>query len=573
VADLWTSTFFGNALDEETYLAQAQKILAGDKINNPQATACRFFHWELEFPKVFFNDDGKPSEAPGFDAVIGNPPYDADLDSQEKIFINACVNLSDNGRLDTASLFVEQFLRFTAPRRALGYLLPQRLIGRQRDFGPFQRFIYREGGMREVIYLGTVEEFASNDEFVIMTFVNGYKGDFIVAYNVPKERFPHIDSFKKIIRRDLWGPPNYAFNIYLNEFSQDILEKINAHSFKLGDIAESKDGIVVFIRDKLVSETQKDARYRKLLGISGRYFLDRYALDWQPMYICYDINEAKQYITDPVELRKVQLRDERIFTKPEKLLTRQDSITLRGTIDHEQFFHTNSIHTTYLKSGTPYSLNYVLCLINSPTLSYYYKTLNLKGQDLHPQILVTNIPKLPIRRIAFTTTSPERKRYLAAAIKLYERSLSANDFGRTLEFVDQQLRENRSDVVHDLLVFLADRLIEMNKRKCTTARQFLTDLKDFHGIDVRSLNPKTKMDEFWKLEAADVFVHFRANKVQLRGSDEEKIRERFSKSKSALVPLDSQIAFTDQLIDQIVYRLYGLTPEEIKIVKGTNKNR
>jgi len=31
----------------------------------------RFFHWELEFPEVFLN-----SENPGFDAVLGNPPWD-----------------------------------------------------------------------------------------------------------------------------------------------------------------------------------------------------------------------------------------------------------------------------------------------------------------------------------------------------------------------------------------------------------------------------------------------------------------------------------------------------------------
>jgi methylase of polypeptide subunit release factors len=34
----------------------------------------RFFHWELEFPEVFFEGHQK-KENPGFDAVIGNPPY------------------------------------------------------------------------------------------------------------------------------------------------------------------------------------------------------------------------------------------------------------------------------------------------------------------------------------------------------------------------------------------------------------------------------------------------------------------------------------------------------------------
>ena len=33
------------------------------------------FHWELEFPEAFFNDNGKLTN-PGFNAIIGNPPYD-----------------------------------------------------------------------------------------------------------------------------------------------------------------------------------------------------------------------------------------------------------------------------------------------------------------------------------------------------------------------------------------------------------------------------------------------------------------------------------------------------------------
>jgi hypothetical protein len=38
-----------------------------------------FFHWELEFPEIFF-EGGAPKENPGWDAVVGNPPY---IDSEE----------------------------------------------------------------------------------------------------------------------------------------------------------------------------------------------------------------------------------------------------------------------------------------------------------------------------------------------------------------------------------------------------------------------------------------------------------------------------------------------------------
>ena len=44
--------------------------------------------------------------------------------------------------------------------------------------------------------------------------------------------------------------------------------------------------------------------------------------------------------------------------------------------------------------------------------------------------------------------------------------------------------------------------------------------------------------------------------------------DAFEKSLVKLSPLKTKIATTDRLIDLIVYRLYGLTEEEIKIVDG-----
>ncbi|HQR66664.1 MAG TPA: hypothetical protein PLB02_04660, partial [Thermoanaerobaculia bacterium] len=36
----------------------------------------RLFHWELEFPEVFFDETGARRPGGGFDAIIGNPPWD-----------------------------------------------------------------------------------------------------------------------------------------------------------------------------------------------------------------------------------------------------------------------------------------------------------------------------------------------------------------------------------------------------------------------------------------------------------------------------------------------------------------
>lgn len=36
----------------------------------------RPFHWGVEFPEVFYNDDGTPKDNPGFSIIFGNPPWE-----------------------------------------------------------------------------------------------------------------------------------------------------------------------------------------------------------------------------------------------------------------------------------------------------------------------------------------------------------------------------------------------------------------------------------------------------------------------------------------------------------------
>ena len=43
-----------------------------------------------------------------------------------------------------------------------------------------------------------------------------------------------------------------------------------------------------------------------------------------------------------------------------------------------------------------------------------------------------------------------------------------------------------------------------------------------------------------------------------------KLREEYEKSLAILRPIKSALAWTDGVIDQVVYQLYGLTEEEIK---------
>jgi hypothetical protein len=48
----------------------------------------------------------------------------------------------------------------------------------------------------------------------------------------------------------------------------------------------------------------------------------------------------------------------------------------------------------------------------------------------------------------------------------------------------------------------------------------------------------------------------------------ERVLEKHQESLDQVLPLKEQLQRMDTLIDQVVYRLYGLTEEEIAIVEG-----
>ena len=93
VADLWCACWFWTSTTvpqpgaaEFSDLAAALRSGSASlppKIAQPRldetrriADERRFLHWTLEFPEVFFDKDGVPLDAPGFDAILGNPPWD-----------------------------------------------------------------------------------------------------------------------------------------------------------------------------------------------------------------------------------------------------------------------------------------------------------------------------------------------------------------------------------------------------------------------------------------------------------------------------------------------------------------
>lgn len=133
--------------------------------------------------------------------------------------------------------------------------------------------------------------------------------------------------------------------------------------------------------------------------------------------------------------------------------------------------------------------------------------------------------------------------------------------------------QEKSDVVHDLLAHLAGQMLEMNKDKQQEIRGFLAWLEGYVGAKVDCLSPKTKLQSYYQYDCQSLMAVLKKNGKKLsidpaRREPAEALRAEFESSMGKLGPLLQRIERTDRLIDDVVYRLYGLTEEEIRIVEG-----
>jgi type I restriction-modification system DNA methylase subunit len=131
----------------------------------------KFFHWELEFPEVFYGRRAGTQNAverlenAGFDAVVGNPPYDepsefySDTSAPEKHYLSEASPYEGfkNGRLNLYRLFILRGVQQLAKSRIISYIVPMSLLAD--DFSkPVREYLLDENDIL------TIEAFPQKDD-------------------------------------------------------------------------------------------------------------------------------------------------------------------------------------------------------------------------------------------------------------------------------------------------------------------------------------------------------------------------------------------------------------------------
>lgn len=662
VANLWLAPFFGVEVSDANYIkaittlkkgtVQLWKALETEKwFKAAQAVAREkdFFHWELAFPEVFFEEKPggtagyKPKDQRGFDAVIGNPPYvrqeglGADKPAYEYLWDSVY-----HGVADIYVYFYGRGLSVLNHGGGFGMITSNKFM--RSNYGkPLRNYLASKAEISEIIDFGDLPVFpeataypcivrlgkAKNGEtrFTQIKDLDFEKLDIRVANTssiLPTEAFEgeswSLGSSEEVALLRKLESSGISLKQYLADHGTEINRGVLT-GFNKAFIIDKET------RDKLIAEDPKSAEIIKplVVGDDVRHyevnFRERYLI-WTYIGVPIDkypaiFNHLKQY-QKKLEKRwdkgkhwwELRACDYYADFEMPKIIYPDISISPKFSRDNDGLF---SINTTYFFVSES---DFLISLLNSKLLFHYHYAVSTKIRGDYLRYFGQYIEQLPIRKIEFTTPKDERVRLVDQVKALYGGYLTSGDNAQVLAHVARCLGSTpvpggglvedtcteagatgeeegneptcteagatteKADVVHDLLAHLAEEMTRLNKEKQQAIRDFLGWFCDvaLSGQGIEELTGKTKLKEYYKHDVTTLVGELRKGKnkklLAARGVDastasfHKTLNSEHEKSVARLAPLLANIQATDELIDQVVYKLYGLTDDEIAIVEG-----
>ena len=368
----------------------------------------KFFLWHTWFSDVF----SRPSKE-GFDIVIGNPPYGANIDDLVSLYEELYPNTS-HGYKDIYKYFYDFGLSICKNNGVVCYITPNTFL-RQPRYGDLRRVLL-EFNILQILDLG---ENIFEDAVVpvaiclckaitspTVTFFADLTMDITVnnAKNILNNiRFLQIDQ-------ECWNTTqNNVFidNIRKTKHNEDILDNIlemkdcgfKYQRFNVGLSQKGKNDLAERLFYKPTSGRIKDERDIPILigkEISSFY----HSLSPQK---CLRYNYETL-----LKSNETTYYNKKIMNEPIKLIWRQTAPYFIGTILANKIFFGNTIQAGIIKEAYKDIISYeYLCgLLNSQYLRNIYEQNVKEGGRVFPQVKLEKLKPLPI----VIPTKEERKK-------------------------------------------------------------------------------------------------------------------------------------------------------------------
>ena len=528
----------------------ADKIKCGNSLIDDKSVVDNAFIWEKEFSEVF--------ESGGFDVVIGNPPY---VQLQSMIEISVKLKQQNFNTFEATGdlyvLFYELGVQLLKDNGFLGYITSNKWM-RSKYGKSLRKYLSNKISLKVLIDLGKdIFDAATVDSNILILEKQKVNHHNCRAVDISNEKeFSDFDEYLnnsitiKHFSEDNW--------IILNQMEIQINKKIENKGIALkewdlsinrGVLTGYNEAFLVTkeIKDRLIKEDKSSIEILKPI-LRGRD-IQRYNPAFADVWLIATFPSLKLDIDNyPAIKSYLESFGKKIYQIGEtyldedgyKLRTRKKTknkwFETQDAIGYYKDFNNSLLIWKRIGSILRFSLGKFYCLDSTCILSSdYNKYLLCVLNSKMGHYLMKDAPKTGTGDLLISVQAIEPLK---------------------IPIIDNQ----------EPFINKADLMLELTRNSQETKQNFLNEL-DLEKI------PK-KLQNFEELDF-DTFVkeYKKAKKLKFADRLEERNfknewRSLFLNDASQAKELKAQINATDKEIDKMVYELYGLSDDEIKIVEG-----
>ncbi|GHF16604.1 type II endonuclease-methyltransferasefusion protein [Kordiimonas sediminis] len=508
---LWLKT--ANRQEKLTYLEDNIKV-GNSLIDDHKIAGDLAFNWSSEFSEII--QTGK------FDVIVGNPPY---VLSRDNIFDNFKDYVGANyslvrDKINLYILFIELGFSLLKDKGYLSYIVPNSVLGT--DSAMLTReFLLEKVSLNTVLnLLGNTFDGANVEAAIfcasntinkknIVNFKNIYSATELETpcLSAPQEEWKKIES--------------YIFDLQSSGAELETIKKIEAHA-PLSNFYEVKAGLQAYEKGKgTPKQTARDVKDH-IYDYDHKYDEDTFKYLEGKDVLRYDVSWSGKWLRYGKWLS--QPRDISMFSGPRVLIreiTGKYPKLLQATYVEGTFLNNKSI-INILALDNDYLLKFVLCILNSSLMGFYHSRRAVKGnRSMFPKAVIKDVNNYPIPR---------------------------TDIKRQTKFVNK-----------------ANSIIKNNEMLNSTREKLGRLIKSEFRIDRMS----KKLEIWYELSFFDFIAELEKSikPAKLSLSQKSEWMEYFEKEKARVLDIKSEIDQTDCEIDKMVYELYGLTTEDIKLIE------